>query len=140
MTTLQEIYQQVNAFRQNPEAFNPSCVSPPYALPELQILPGLEAASVWQATHQCEPITHQTCPQWCSKFNGRCDHISRIKYFMFPNRTSFENEVLVKGPKRPFKHLVAKEGHCRHMLDPNVNSMGGAIVGNLFILAMVWLM
>lgn len=139
MTTLQEIYDQVNNFRADPLLFNPSCQVPPYALPPLQVLPKLESASLWQATHICQPISHNTCPEWCFMFNSRCDHISRIKYFMFPNKTSHENEVLVKGPKRPFKHLVGKSGHCRHMLDPNINSMGGAIVGNLFILAMAWL-
>lgn len=139
MTTLQDIYSQINAFRRNPERFNASCEIPFHPLSELQILPSLERESRWQATHQCEPVSHQTCEEYCYLFGDKCDHIARIKTFVFPDESTNETEVLVKGPRHPFKHLVAKRGHCEHLLDPDVNAMGGAIVGNLFVLAMLWL-
>jgi hypothetical protein len=139
MTTLQEIYNEINAFRGNPSLFRPSCVYDVIPYTNLTIMPELEIASMWQATHQCEPVSHSTCKEWCFMFGGKCDHVNRIKYFTFPSKTVNENEVLVKGPKRPFLHLVKKIGHCNLLLSNDVNSMGGAVFNNLFVLALVWL-
>lgn len=139
MTTLQEIYNSVNSFRQDPISFSPSCIFNKVPRRPLVILPELEIGAMWQATHLCEPVTHNTCPEWCFMFNNSCSHVSRIKHFLYPNKTANENEVLVIGPKRPFKYLVKKVGHCEHLLSQNINSMGGAIFNNIFILSLVWL-
>lgn len=140
MSTLQEIYNDINAFRQDPLAYYPSCHYNKLPLSPLHVIPELEQASFWQVTHTCTPINHNTCPEWCFMFNRSCSHIDRIKHFMFPQQTTNENEVLVKGPKRPLKHLINKSGHCDKLLSNDVNSMGGAIVNNLFILSLVWLL
>lgn len=138
MSSLQDIYNQVNAFRTDPIPYGPICNPPPMVLVNLTIEKDLESAALWQASHRCQPVSHTTCPEWCFMFDNKCDHISRIKHFTFPLQTENEAELLVMGPKRPFKHLVHKEGHCRQLLDPAINSMGAAIVGNLFILTLAW--
>jgi uncharacterized protein YkwD len=138
MTTISEVYDQINAFRHDPAAYDPACGWGSLRLNDLVVEPALERAAKWQAEHQCESVSHKTCPEWCHLFGGKCDHITRIKSFTFPNETWNENELLVKGPKRPFKHLIHSRGHCEHLLSNTVNSMGGAIVGNLFVLVLVW--
>lgn len=138
MSTLAEIYDQVNTLRNDPFSHKTACKRPLAPLGNLTVEYDLEKAASWQAQHECVPITHHTCPNWCFMFDGKCDHASRIRFFTSPATTENEHELLVKGPKRPFRYLVNKEGHCRHLLDPDVNAMGGAIVGNLFILVLVW--
>lgn len=132
------IYQQINAFRQDPFLFNLSCSPPPFFLTELQVDSGLENASLWQSLHICDPIDHTTCKTECHVFpNHKCDYITRIQYFQ-PHATEI-SELLVKGPKRPVRHLIEKHSHCLHLLDPTINSMGAAIMANLFILALAWI-
>lgn len=136
MSSIGEIYEQINAFRDDPASFDPSCGSS--HLGGLTVSPELEEAAMWQATHQCVPVTHKTCPQYCYLYEGRCDHITRIRHFI-GNDTWNINELLVQGPRHPFPHLVGSVGHCQHLLANNINSMGGAVVGNLFILCLAFI-
>ena len=137
---MEEIYEQVNQFRSNPSQFLDlhswphRCTRPlDQAYPPLDISPGLEAATLWSATHQCEPIiSHDTCGVYCGLFNGSCSYQDRIAHFV---EVRNPGEILVKGPKRPLKNAIAKQGHCNHLLNPDIDVMGGAIVGNLFMLA-----
>lgn len=142
VSQMEDIYDQINAFRANPIGYSRqrglqlSC-NGIMGLP-LRVVPQLESETDWQATHlDCVPISHKTCPQYCHLFGG-CSHIDRIKHFL-PNSKN-QNEVMVKGPKRPLKHLIQSPGHCRHLLDPDVNAMGGSIFNNTFFLALVWLL
>ena len=135
---MEQIYDQINEFRRDPARFQPSCVVPAIKLKDLVIDSDLEAAAKWQATHQCGPARHTTCPRYCHLFGGRCDHISRITHFTKPRDVSNLNELLVQGPRRPFRHLVESIGHCEQLLSPTENIMGGAIAGNLFVLALGW--
>ena len=137
---MQEIYQQVNQFRSNPSEFlaergwpNRCTHALDVAYPPLSVSRGLEAAAHWSATHQCEPIiSHETCPVYCGLFGGSCSYQDRIAHFVDVRNPG---EILVKGPKRPLKNAINKQGHCNHLLNPDIDMMGGAIVGNLFMLA-----
>lgn len=132
------IYAEINSFRNDPFVFNLSCRPPPFELIDLRVDSQLENASLWQALHICDPINHTTCQSYCHLFKDhKCDYITRIQHFQ-PNATEI-SELLVKGPKRPIHHLIEKNSHCLHLLDPTINSMGAAIVGNLFILALAWI-
>ena len=139
MTTLQAIYDSINEFRIHPSDFHPSCGYGSLRLSPYQIDTRLEQAASWQASHLCQPISHQTCTQYCHMFNNSCRHIERIKSFILPSQSWNENELLVIGPKRPFRSLVNSQGHCEKLLASNLNTIGGAILGNIFILVMVWL-
>ena len=131
---MEEIYNQVNAFRHNPRKYRPACPAPNIKLQDLQINPDLEKAALWQAQHQCGRPSHETCAEYCDCFGNKCDHISRIECFTGP--ASNFDEILVQGPRRPIKYAVASYGHCQRLLSPDINGMGGAIVGNLFILSL----
>lgn len=135
---MEAIYEQINAFRVDPLQFSPSCSPPPFQLEKLNISENLEAASKWHTEHMCDPVNHATCTEWCHLF-GSCLAADRIRQLSKPAETVEERELIVKGPKHPFKHLVKSPGHCAHLLDPRVNSMGGSILGNLFILSLAWI-
>jgi len=144
---LEEIYALVNEFQAAPRRFvqergwHAGCSrSLEVSYDPLVVLPQLEEGADWQVHHlDCGFISHETCPQYCHLF-GSCSASDRIESFMAPTKVANPNEVLVQGPKRPLKHLIAKEGHCDHLLSPEANAMGGAIVGNLFIMSLVWLL
>lgn len=132
------IYAEINSFRNDPFVSNLSCNPPPFELMGLRVDSQLENASLWQAQNLCNPIDHTTCSSKCYLFkDGKCDYITRIQQFQ-PNATAI-SELLVKGPKRPIHHFIEKNSHCIHLLDPTINSMGAAIVGNVFILALAWI-
>lgn len=137
---MQEIYDKINLFRANTSAFASSCGRHYVGvLPPLDINASLEEAAHWQATHQCGTPSHKTCDEWCFMFDGDCRHAARMKFFIFPLSSENENELLVYGPKHPFKHLLNSTGHCEMLLRNDINSMGGSIVGNLFILCIALL-
>lgn len=135
MTTIFEIYELVNNFRQNPENFHASCVSQPVAMLSVNSL--LEDSARFQATHPCSPMSHQTCRGSCRQF-GSCQFLDRVKYFT--NGTSQnEYEILVQGPKRPFQPALNSPGHCAILLRDDINSMGGYIFNHVFILTVGFL-
>lgn len=135
---MEAIYAEINAFRADPIPYHPACKVSPFPLSELDISTNLEYASQWHTEHVCDPVDHATCPELCHLFRS-CRASDRIRELAKPAETSEEAELLVKGPKRPLKHLISSPGHCAHLLSPNINAMGGFIAGNLFILALAWI-
>lgn len=143
---MEEIYNQINQFRSNPQAFveergwSIGCTRPlSISYQPLTVLPPLEEETKWHANHLCGTISHETCPAYCGLF-GSCSHTDRIAHFMQPFPIKNPNQVLVQGPKHPLRHLIAKTGHCNHLLDPEVNGMGGSMTSHLFLLSLVWLL
>ena len=135
MTTISEIYELVNSFRNFPESFHASCVSQPVA--NLTVSSLLEDSARFQAMHQCNPMSHQTCHGLCQQF-GSCQFLDRVKYFTHGSSQN-EYEILVQGPKRPFQPALNSPGHCAILLRDDINAMGGHIFNHVFILTVGFL-
>lgn len=135
MTTISEIYELVNSFRANPLHFHASCVGQPAA--NLTVDSLLEEAAKFQATHQCSPMSHLTCPEFCQQFRS-CQFTDRVKYFTHGSSQN-EYEILVQGPKRPFQPTLNSPGHCSILLRNDINAMGGHIFNHVFVLTVGFL-
>lgn len=139
MTTISEIYELVNDFRANPLRYKSACVFDESSQPvhNLTVSSLLESAADWQATHQCNFVSHQTCYKYCPIF-GSCSAPDRIRFFT-NGKSINEFEVLVRGPRRPFQHLLNTRGHCEILRRTDINTMGGSIIGSLFIMTVAFL-
>lgn len=137
---MDKIYADIAAFRADPEPFHPSCGWGNLRLPPFRIDPQLEEAAMFQASHRCGFPSHQTCPEYCHLFGNKCDHVNRIRSFIWPNTTAYNlHELIVMGPKNPVPALIGSPGHCEKLLASNENAIGGAICGNLFVLVLAWI-
>lgn len=136
---MDKIYRDIAEFREDPAPHHPSCGWGSLRLQPFLIVPELEEAARWQASHRCGRPSHQTCPEFCHLFGGRCDHVSRIRSFIGRNDSWNLHELLVMGPKNPVPALIGSQGHCEKLLASNENSIGGAICGNLFVLVLAWM-
>lgn len=144
--TMEEIYSLINDFRVAPKRFaqeqgwQPACTRPlTVSYDPLVVLAELEDAAEFQAVTclECGEFTHRTCDRYCSMFGGSCSYVDRINHFVGSN-ASYQQEVLTYGPKHPVKWLVQTQGHCDHILSPDINAMGVAFLSKLFILSMVY--
>lgn len=90
----------------------------------------LNNASYFQANtlsyNNCTIISHNTCSLYCNQFQNSCDYYSRIQSFCPSYATEFA-EILTKGPKniqKIFNLFLDSQGHCDHILLPNIDSIG----------------
>lgn len=148
-------YQEVNRFRASPQAYQQEhnlpvrCSAPlgeTYA--PLQPHPLLENSSHFQAStmssFDCPVVSHETCPSYCGPFGG-CSFLTRIAWFL--HDTPYHNplEVLIMGPKNPYKifaHFLNSPPHCDHILSTHINAMGCGFVHtdrNLFVADLAWI-
>jgi hypothetical protein len=144
-----EFYLEMGLFRRDPVKYAQenhwrlSCdVKSPSPLFPMKVMTALEVSSRFQASNvgtvECPTVSHATCPEYCHLFNNSCGASERILWFM--NEYMDEgyvvrntSEILVQGPKRVRKIMelfVESEGHCNHMLDPNINIMGATFKHN----------
>lgn len=135
MTTISEIYELVNSFRENPYLYNSSC--PCHPEPNLTVNALLEKAAQFQVMNRCYPISHKTCPEYCAQF-GSCNFLDRVKSFTHGTSTH-EYEILVYGPRQPFQATLNSHGHCEIMRRIDINSMGGFIFDHLYILLVAYI-
>lgn len=134
------IYEELNKCRQNPTAyvqkkgFALSCNYDGKYLEPFKLVPQLTNLSFFQAStlasSDCVEISHSTCWKYCYMFSS-CSFYDRVQFYM--TNVSYLNpqEILVKGPKNPFK--VAKlflqhKGHCEHILSQDLNAIGATHV------------
>lgn len=143
-----QFYLEMTSFRENPVTYAQnnnwqlSCSVKSDTLCPLRVVTALEVSSLFQAsnigTDECPEVRHATCPTYCHLFENSCGPTERILWFM--NEYTDEgysvrnvSEILIEGPKHVHKIMeifVESEGHCNHMLDPNINVMGAAFKHN----------
>lgn len=132
------LYQELNLFRKDPLQYSQSngfrleCtppIDPSYE--QLRVEHNLERSAQFHASTmaswECPVISHETCPAYCHLFHDSCSYEDRIRAFLEPTPSSNINEILIKGPKNPRRIMelfLGSKGHCNHMLDKNINSMG----------------
>ena len=142
-------YVEINKFRYSPieymDTYNVpvACTSPlDKSYKPLSISSDLESSSAFQAStmslNECSEITHDTCDLYCDRFPS-CSYLDRISSFLSGENHDNITEILTKGPNNPyhvFHWFLASEGHCEHMISPDVNSMGAnftRIDKNIFV-------
>lgn len=147
----QHVYDEVNKLREDPWAYihemgwSLSCHVPQGASYQpLTVVHELEESSQFQAftlAHRECALSHETCLDYCYLFGGDCSHIQRIQHFLGGRYTQgILSEVLISGPKKPHRLIelfLKSEGHCKHLLEPSLNSMGANFTHvhrNVFVL------
>jgi len=144
-------YQEINKFRNLPIAYrqnNSNVVircsgSLDETYPPLQFVEELENSSYFQAStlssNECPVISHETCDLYCHEFGGSCSYMDRIEWFLQGKPNHNVLEILIKGPKNPYKmfqYFLESEAHCNHILNCHINSMGASfshIDKNVFV-------
>ena len=143
-------YEEINRFRYSPLAYQQNhtdvvvrCTSPlDESYHPLWIMEALQNSSSFQAwtlsTNACTVISHETCPLYCVQFDS-CSYIDRIDRFLQGINHHNTLEILIKGPKNPYKifhYFLESQPHCDHMLNCHINSMGASfshIDKNVFV-------
>lgn len=133
-------YQEINRFRHSPVAYQRNhtdiavrCTSPlDESYRPLIIVGALQNSSAFQAwtlsTQECVDISHDTCPLYCDSFES-CSYTDRIDRFLQGIEHHNTLEILIKGPKNPYKifqYFLESQPHCDHMLNCHINSMGAS--------------
>ena len=133
-------YDEINRFRQSPIAYQQNhtdvvvrCTSPlDESYRPLIITGALQNSSSFQAwtlsTNACADISHDTCPLYCGMFDS-CSFTNRIDRFLQGLNHHNTLEILIKGPKNPYKifqYFLGSQPHCDHMLNCHINSMGAS--------------
>lgn len=131
-------YQEINRFRHSPVAYQQNhtdvvvrCTSPlDESYHPLSVVEALQNSSSFQAwtlsTNACTDISHDTCPLYCDQFDS-CSYMDRIDRFLQGMEHHNTLEILIKGPKNPYKifhYFLESQPHCDHMLNCHINSMG----------------
>lgn len=133
-------YEEINRFRHSPIAYQRNhtevvmrCTSPSdESYPPLRVVEALQNSSFFQAwtlsTDACVEISHNTCPLYCDRFDS-CSYMDRIDRFLQGMAHHNTLEILIKGPKNPYKifqYFLGSQPHCDHMLNCHINSMGAS--------------
>jgi hypothetical protein len=150
-TSIGELYQELNSFRQDPARYTSdrgwqlTCSQRGPHEP-LEVLGSLEESSAFHArtlaSNECFRISHDTCPQYCYLFGDSCSFLDRIYSYTGPGYCSAQ-EVLILGRRRPIvilQELVESGGHCDIINGDSVNFMGGSLIKldkTIFVFAVV---
>lgn len=151
-------YDEINRFRQSPRLYQHDhpgvvvrCFSPlDETYPPLRVEEALLNSSHFQAwtlssNKECPVVSHETCPPYCGMF-GSCSTTDRIAHFLQGRDHHNILEILILGPKNPYKifqHFLASQPHCDHMLNSHINSMGASFVHmdkNIFVADFAYLL
>lgn len=87
---------------------------------------------------QCPIVSHNTCPLYCDRFKS-CSFLDRIAWFLHGTNYSNTIEIMILGPKNPYKifhEFLHSEKHCNHILNEEINSIGCSFVHtdkNIFV-------
>ena len=143
-------YDEIQRFRHSPVAYLQNhtdvvvrCTSPlDESYRPLRIVDALQNSSSFHAwtlsTNACADISHDTCPLYCDQFDS-CSYMDRIDRFLQGTNHHNTLEILIKGPKNPYKifhYFLGSQPHCDHMLNCHINSMGASfsrIDKNIFV-------
>lgn len=143
-------YEEINIFRHSPRQYQQNhtdvvirCSGPlDEAYQPLRVAEALQNSSSFQAwtlsTKECPDISHDTCFLYCDLFSS-CSYIDRIGRFLQDVEHHNILEILIKGPKNPYKmvhYFLGSQPHCDHILNSHINSMGAGfsrIDKNVFV-------
>lgn len=144
-------YNEINKFRSFPIAYKQNntdliirCSGPLDEIYQpLQVVEALENSSYFQAStismNECPIVSHETCDLYCHQFGDSCSYLDRIEWFLGGTINHNILEILIKGPKNPYKifqYFLESEAHCNHILNCHINSMGASfshIDKNIFV-------
>lgn len=108
------------------------------------LLPGFSISFLWKEQALCQssefqlksiqdpdcPISHETCPKYCSEFHPSCSFDDRIRSFFPPNQRSSQlEEILIQGPQKIqgiLRGFYSSIGHCKILRSESINSIGMA--------------
>jgi len=115
-------------------SFPPVCQLPPYPISFLWPTDALTRSSEFQVHGIVDegcPVSHETCPEYCSLFHPTCSYDDRMRSFFGSGmRVGLLQEILLEGPRSMpsiLGRFLNSKPHCSILRMFGLDSIGMAI-------------